>query len=228
MLRDLVMRGGGAARSLSLLLAADAVWRAGDESRGVALAERGWDEGRFLEAGADLWSMGQGLQALVISERLDRAREMTDVLLADGRMRGSMGRFVLASAYRGWIDAREGWLTAAEAGLRAALNRACATRQVSLCVCLWLAADVMLERPQCADLADLALGVELDQMPGGLIEAFVRDLRRLRHIAGTPPQERGPPPRRRDLPVARDSTPRAARRGAQRRRARRGAAAGRR
>ncbi len=47
-LRELVDRGGGAGRSLALLLAANAVWRAADEDGGVALVERGWDDGRFL------------------------------------------------------------------------------------------------------------------------------------------------------------------------------------
>lgn len=186
MLRDLVMRGGPAARSLSLLLAADAVWRAEDASRGVALVERGWDDGRFLDTGADLWSMGQGLQALVICERLDRAREVTDVLMAESRSRGSIARFVLASAYRGWIDAREGWLSTAEGGLRAAVDHVREPHaRYSLCVYLWLAADVMIERPQCADLAELALDTGLDEMSGGMIDALLREVRgRLRHIAG--------------------------------------------
>jgi DNA-binding CsgD family transcriptional regulator len=186
MLHDLVMGGGGAARSLSLLLAADAVWRAGDESHALALVERGWDDGRVLDVGADLWSMGQAFQALVICDRLDRARELTEVLLADARSRGSIARFVLGSAYRGWIDAREGSLSAAEGGLRAAIDPVRGPEaRYSLCVYLWLAAEVIIERPECADLADLALGAELDQMSGGMVEAVVCELRgRLRHIAG--------------------------------------------
>ncbi len=186
MLHDLVMRGGGAARSLSLLLAADAVWRAGDESHALALVERGWDDGRVLDLGADLWSMGQAFQALVICDRLARARELAEVLLADARSRGSIARFVLGSAYRGWVDAREGSLIAAEGGLRAAIDPVRGPQaRYSLCVYLWLAAEVIIERPECADLADLALGAELDQMSGGMVEAVVCELRgRIRHIAG--------------------------------------------
>ena len=45
----------------------------------------------FLDAGADLWSLGQGLQALVISERLEQAREVTDAVFANGRRRGLDG-----------------------------------------------------------------------------------------------------------------------------------------
>ena len=186
-LHELVERGGApASRALALLLAANAVWRAFDEDRGVALAERGWDEGHFLDAGPDLWSLGQGLQALVISERLEQASEVTDALFANGRLRGSMARFVLASAYRGWIDAREGRLDAAEGKLRAAIDPVRAPHaRYSLCIYLWLAVDVIVERPVCADLADLAQGLELAQMAGGLIEALSRDVRgRVRHSTG--------------------------------------------
>ncbi len=186
MLGERVDHGGPASRSLALLLASNAVWREGDEDWSAALVERGWDDGRFLDAGADLWSLGQGLQALVISGHLEQAREVTDALFADGRLRGSMARFVLASAYRGWIDAREGRLTAAEGKLRAAIERVRAPHaRYSLCTYLWLAADVMVERPRCADLVDLAEGLDLAQMSGGLIEALLCEVRgRVRHVIG--------------------------------------------
>ncbi len=186
MLREAVDRGGPEGRSLALLLAANAVWRAADEDGGVALVERGWDDGRFLDAGADLWSLGQGLQALVISEHLDRAREVTDALFANGRRQGSMARFVLASAYRGWVDAREGRVDAAEGKLRAAIDPVRAPHaRYSLAIYLWLAMDVVVERPQCADLAGLAQRLDLAQMAGGLVEALWRDVRgRVRHATG--------------------------------------------
>jgi len=161
-----------------MLLAVNAVWRACDEARGLALVERGWDDGAFLDTGGDLWSLGQGLQALVFSGHLERARDVTEALASDGRTRGSMARFVLASAYRGWIDARAGRLSAAEGGLRAALERVRAPYALyALCTYLWLATDVIVERPDCADLADLVQGIELDRMAGGLVEAMLRDVR---------------------------------------------------
>jgi DNA-binding CsgD family transcriptional regulator/tetratricopeptide (TPR) repeat protein len=186
MLQERVERGGRETRALALLLASNAVWRAADESWSVALAERGWDDGHFLEAGADLWSLGQGMQALVISGELDQAREVADAVFLDGRLRGSMARFVLASAYRGWIDAREGHLTAAEGKLRPAIDRVRAPHaRYSLCTYLWLASEVVVERPQCADLVDLAEGLDFAQMAGGLIEALLREARgRVRHAVG--------------------------------------------
>ena len=186
MLEERVAHGGPEGRSLALLLASNAVWRVGDEGWGVALVERGWDDGRLLDAGPDLWSLGQGLQALVISGQLAHAREVTDALFVDGRLRGSMARFVLASAYRGWINAHEGRLAAAEGKLRAAIDRVLAPHaRYSLCVYLWLATDVIVERPQCADLVEVAQGLDLSQMAGGLIEALLCDGRgRVRHAVG--------------------------------------------
>jgi DNA-binding CsgD family transcriptional regulator len=189
MLSERVERGGRETRALALLLASNAAWRAADESWAIALAERGWDDGRVLEAGVDLWSLGQGMQALVISGQLDHAREVADAVFLDGRLRGSMARFVLASAYRGWIDSRNGHLTAAEGKLRPAIDRVRAPHaRYSLCTYLWLAADVIVERPRCADFVDLADGLDLAQMAGGQIEALLCEARgRVRHAVGNTP-----------------------------------------
>jgi hypothetical protein len=42
----------------------------------------------------------------VIDEQLDRADELIDAVLADAHRRGSIARFHLGYAYRGWVDPR--------------------------------------------------------------------------------------------------------------------------
>ena len=184
-LEGLVERGGASARSLALLLAALAAWRGKDSREVTALVERGWDDGRVLAAGLDLWALGQGLGALVISEELERAREIADALLADARERGWLLAFALGNAYSGWIEGRQGRLSAAEEGLRVALGRARRQLSFALASQLWFATDVILERPQAADLAALTETVELDPIAEVFAGAMLLDVRgRVRHAAG--------------------------------------------
>ena len=161
-LQDLVEQGGAAARSLALLLAAVASWRGEDARRVTALVDRGWDDGRLMAEGIDLWALGQAVMALVLSEQLAHAARLTDALLEDARARGSSPRFALSSAYRGLIEARCGRLVAAEGALRAAIDPARAEHaKFAISLYIWFAGDVILERPDAADLALIAEGKEV-------------------------------------------------------------------
>ena len=183
---DLVAAGGAPARSLALLLAVVAAWRGADAREVAALVERGWDHGLVLADSGDLWALGQGLAALVISEQLGRARELTDALLAAARARGSLAHFALGSAYRGFIEARQGSLSAAEEALRAAVEpKREQGAKFAVGTYMWFATDVILERAQAADLAALVEAVELGPSAEVHSDALLLDVRgRVRHAAG--------------------------------------------
>jgi DNA-binding CsgD family transcriptional regulator len=183
-LRELTRAEVPSARSLALLLAGVAGWR-GEDVDADALVERGW-QGQPLLDGVDGWALGQGLDALVFGERLTDAGRLSEQLLAEARTAGSLSGFLLGSAYGGWIDARRGRLLAAEGALRAALEPALAGRlNFTLSWQLWLAIDVLLERPQAADLAAGTESVELGAMAVLHSGAMLSEARgRVRHAAG--------------------------------------------
>ncbi len=184
-LERLAEHGGTSARPLALLLAAIAAWRRGEPEEVVPLVARGWDQGRTLATGLDLWALGQGLGALVIVEELDRARELAEAMLAHARDRGWLLAFVLGTAYGGWIDARRGALETAEEALRTAIGGGARRANFALASQLWFAMDVILERPQAADLAAIAEGLELGELGEVFAGALLLDLRgRARALAG--------------------------------------------
>jgi len=184
-LEALAERGGAPAHPLSLLLAGVAAWRGRDASEVSALVSRGWDEAHGLATGGDLWTLGQGVGALVISEELQYARELSDALLAGARRRGSLLGFVLGSTYSGWIEARHGRLSTAEEALRVPLGQARRRLNFPLASQLWFTTDVILERPQAADLAALVEAVELGPLADVFSGAMLLEVRgRVRHAAG--------------------------------------------
>ena len=185
-LERFVERGGPPARSLALLLAAVHAWRGREAPEVAALVRRGWDAGAVLEDGADLWAVGQGLGALIVTEQSGQAGELVDVLLADAHTRGSLARVGLGAAYRGLIDTRRGNLTAAEAELRAAVDPGRNQRGTfATLTYLWFATDVMLERPEAADLHALVESVDLGLLAGLHTGAMLLEVRgRLRHMSG--------------------------------------------
>ena len=185
-LRELVARAGAPARPLALLLAGVLAWRGQDVDEVVALVEQGWDEGRLLAAGVDEVVLAQAPTALVIVERLDRAGALAAALLARARESGSLLQYLLGTSYRGWVQARHGNLGAAEGELRAALEPTLEQRMnFGLPSLMWFATDVLLERPQAADLAAIAESVELGPMTDTCSGAMLLDVRgRVRHAAG--------------------------------------------
>ncbi len=185
-LRELANQNGAASRSLGLLLAAASAFRGGDPYEVAALVEHGWDRGAALDSGIDRWLPWQGLGALVLTEQLERALELSDALLADAQARGSLLAYVLCNGYRGWIESRQGRLAIAEGGLRAALAGLRERNfEFHLRSHLWFASDVILERPEAADLAALTESVKLAPAASVHTGAMVLEVRgRTRHAAG--------------------------------------------
>ncbi len=121
-LRELASSESVPARSLALLLGAVNAWRTGDADQVAPLVERGFADRRPLASGVEPWALGQGLGALILCELGDRARELAGILLAEARGLGSLAGFILGTAYRGFVDARQGRLEDAEQALREALS----------------------------------------------------------------------------------------------------------
>jgi DNA-binding CsgD family transcriptional regulator len=188
-LREMVRTGGPAAGLLALLLAAIAAARGRPRGEVVELVKQGWDQGRLGISGTEVLMLSQGLAALVQSGELGYAAEMNGKLLDSARSSGSLIAFLLATCYRGWIEARHGRLAAAEGEFRAALEP---TREHQLHFVLpsllWFATDVMVERPEAADLAAAAENVPLGPMAEVASGALLMDARgRVRHAAGDTP-----------------------------------------
>jgi len=185
-LRDLAKRGGQAGGTLALLLAAVDAAR-GEPVRGVIeLVERGWSEARALLGGDDTWYVTQGIDALVIVDELGLAGELIAQVLAAARARGSLQTYIAGTAYHCWVLGRSGRLEAAEAELRAALEP---TREQGLKFVLpsllWIASDVLLERPTGADLVALAEELTLGPLTETFSGAYLLEIRgRARHAAG--------------------------------------------
>ena len=185
-LRALPQRAGAGGRTVALLLAAISAWRRENPDAVTALVRYGWDSGAVLAAGRDPWAPWQGIVALVFGEELDLAQEMADVLLADAQARGSLFAFMMYNAYRGWIEGRRGHLSQAEAGLRDALEGE-RLHQLNweLAWHLWFATDVIVERPEAADLAALARSVDPGSRQAVHSGAMMLDVRaRARQAAG--------------------------------------------
>ncbi|MGD0197590.1 MAG: AAA family ATPase [Solirubrobacteraceae bacterium] len=187
-LRKRAMRGGDAARPLAMLLAGI------DASRGEAredvfrLLERGWGDGRVIDDAVGRQLLPQVLYALVFYDELDRAREIVDVVREAAGRRGSMIDFLMASTFAASIAAKGGDLTAAEGELRASCETALEHGILfALPTLLWGAIDVLLERPETADLGALAPTLELGPMEEVFSGTLIRYVRAtLRIAAGEP------------------------------------------
>jgi DNA-binding CsgD family transcriptional regulator len=189
-LRELVKGDGDAAHALAVALAAVSNWRGGDQDEVVALIERAWGGGSLVRVRFDRWAPWYALLTLALCEKLDRARELNDIMLADARARGSLFSFLMGSAHGGFIESRFGHLAAAEGMLRTAIEGIREHNLFSqLPWHLWLATDVILERPEAADLAAIVEAVDLGPRMGVHSGAMVLEVRgRVRHLAGRTPE----------------------------------------
>jgi DNA-binding CsgD family transcriptional regulator/tetratricopeptide (TPR) repeat protein len=163
-LDDLVARRAAGSRPLAMLLAVSAAQRDEPLDRVRTLAERGWDGGKYLAHGESVEYLPHGIRALIIGDQLDRAAELVEETRATAIASGSVMHYLVSTAHDAWIQSRRGDLTAAAELLRASVEHAAEHEQsfplvVTLCYC----GDVLLERP---DLADIAAMVEAIEVPG--------------------------------------------------------------
>ena len=184
--RLLVMaRGDGwPARALSAMLASSAAFLGWSPAVVLELCEQALRDGRLLaERGAGGWASAQLLQALVLAEANDRAREVADVLAAEGRRQGSLIGVLTAEAYRGLIASREGDLAAADEALRVVLDITPESDLVMMIASVVkMFEDALVERASLADVRQLVETLELDpafiESVAGIVAIEVRGILR--------------------------------------------------
>ena len=175
------------------MLAADAAGREEPVERVRALVEAGWDGGRYLRDGDSAEFLPQGLGALVLAEELDRADELVEATHAHATATGSALHYLIATGHEAFIQPRRGDLTAAAGGLRDCVERA-AEHELTFPVALVLSycIDVLLERPDVADLAAMVETFGLGELAGNVAGAMVVEARgRLRAVMGRPAEAIG-------------------------------------
>jgi DNA-binding CsgD family transcriptional regulator len=155
-MRELAVSGQPGTRPLALLLAA---WDADrDQPPGpvLDLIDRGWADGQYLDEGDSFELLPQTLEVLVGFEQFDRAAGVFQRIDSAARLNGSTMLQLTAVGHRALIEARRGDLAAAETELRAAVERALELELRPLAVSfLWYCSDVLVERPDAADVSDV-------------------------------------------------------------------------
>jgi DNA-binding CsgD family transcriptional regulator len=150
------------AHALAALLAAVACFRCDPPEKVRALAERALRGGRLLRGGGG-WATGQIIPTLVMTEDHDRALELSDLVLTQGRATGSLLGAVAGVAGRGFVHTRRGELAVAEDDLREVHALLAASGMD-----MWLTSithffcDAIIERPSLDDVAALVESIELD------------------------------------------------------------------
>jgi len=96
-------------------------------------------------------------------DKLTRAETLASQLFACARSRGSVADLAVAACVRAAVRARRGELVAAEGDVRTAMEIA-AEHGATFVVpsALYCGADALIERPELADVAAVATGIELD------------------------------------------------------------------
>jgi DNA-binding CsgD family transcriptional regulator len=185
-LREQVEQDVPGTRPGALLLSCVGCHRGERRDEVVALAVRGWDGGRYLSDGEPIELVPQGIWALGSCDELELADEIVEAVEDGARVTGSVLHHLIASGHRGWLEARRGNLARAAAELRWSCERSfelgllfAATSMVSYAV------DVLLERPDFADLVQLIETFELGPMSNVAAGAMLLDTRgQLRVAAG--------------------------------------------
>jgi DNA-binding NarL/FixJ family response regulator len=130
--------------------------------------QRGLDDGRFLvEETSEALPVVMGVWALILTDELDRARTLTEAMLADARERGSVIGFQAAIGRRGMVALRRGALAGAEADTRAAFELA-TEHNLTMAVPVQAASLglTLLERGQLDQAAAIVEGVTLGPTTG--------------------------------------------------------------
>ncbi|HEX4304886.1 MAG TPA: AAA family ATPase [Solirubrobacterales bacterium] len=170
---------------LAHLLAAVLLQRGEDAERIRALIELGWGATALAEP-QNTETLAQGMWASSVLEDFERSAELIDAVAGIAAATGSAYHFLLARAQSAMLETRRGNLATATGDLRTVFDRAPELGvPVAALVTLNLCADVLLERPEVADIAAMARSIELGplrEMTTGAMFGMVRA--RLDHAAG--------------------------------------------
>ncbi len=178
----------GTAPELAMLLASWSAARGLPAGEVLARFEQGWQNGALLARPGANEAIPQGITALVLTEQLDRAEEVIAEMRAVGRRVGSVFLELSASGHEAWIAAERGDLERAVVSLRQSLEL---TQELGLVfgttAMLAYGVDVLLERPDAADLAALCESITSAAPEGTVAWAmFVATRGRLRGVTARP------------------------------------------
>jgi DNA-binding CsgD family transcriptional regulator len=151
-------------RTLAAALAGILAWRGEPAGTVLPLLDHALDGDRLLTRGdTHPLIVAQALIAPVWLDELTRAETLANQLFACARSRGSVADLAVAACVRAAVRARRGELVAAESDVRTAMEIA-AEHGATFVVpsALYCGADALIERPELADIAALATGIELD------------------------------------------------------------------
>jgi DNA-binding CsgD family transcriptional regulator/tetratricopeptide (TPR) repeat protein len=151
-------------RTLAAALAGILAWRGEPAGTVLPLLDHALDGDRLLTRGdAHPLIVAQALIAPVWLDELTRAEALADQLFACGQSRGSVTDLAVAACVRAAVRARRGELVAVETDVRTAMEIA-AEHGATFVVpsALYCGADALIERPELADVAAIATGIELD------------------------------------------------------------------
>jgi DNA-binding CsgD family transcriptional regulator len=130
--------------------------------------------------------LAQGITALVLCDELDRAWAMIERLSAAAQTSGSVMQYLVAASHAVCVETRRGDLVAAAADLRGSVERAAELGLTFVVIAsLSYGTEVLLERPDAADLAALVETIQLGPLAETYIGAMAFELRgKLRFAAG--------------------------------------------
>lgn len=151
-------------RTLAAALAGILAWRGEQPGTVLALLDHALDENRLLlRTDSHPLMVAQALIATVWLDELTRAEALASQLFACARSQGSVAGLTVAACVRAAVRVRRGQLVAAESDVRMVMELA-AEHAVAFAVpsALYCGADALIERAELADVAALAVGIELD------------------------------------------------------------------
>jgi DNA-binding CsgD family transcriptional regulator len=167
-------------RTLAAMLAGILAWRGEPAGTVLALLDHALDGNRLLtRADSHPLMVAQALIAPVWLDELTRAEALARQLFARARSQGSVAGLVVAACVGAAVRARHGDLVAAEGNVRMVVELS-AEHGVAFAVpsALYCGVDALIERPELADVAAFASGIELDpglaQTATGALLAEVR------------------------------------------------------
>jgi DNA-binding CsgD family transcriptional regulator len=170
----LVEAGGTGIGPLAHVLAAVLLHRGEDADRVRELARRDWDDDAALAPPGATQTLAQAMWALTVLEDFDQAASQIEKVGEIGAEMGSAHHFLLARAQSAMVETRRGDLATAAGDLRTVFERApeMGVPLASL-ITLNLCGDVLVERPDVADIAAFAGSLPLGPLAEVTVGAMI-------------------------------------------------------
>jgi tetratricopeptide (TPR) repeat protein len=185
-LLEIVRRGDAGTAPLAQALAGVLSNRGAPVATVRELVAQGWEEGRCLSAPDVAVTLPQAICALLVIEDFEGATRLTEGAIEAGRQLGSTLFYLHGRGHSALIESRRGNLAAAVDDLRFVVERALELGwPFAVLAVLGYCSEVLLERPDAADIAQIALTVELGslaEVTAGAMLGLTRG--RLLHAAG--------------------------------------------